>query len=315
MYRKELLNEFVNKVLNTSQSFEIEVGNEKKEIYHFIQSIVGKARYIYGEYGYNKEKFYSDLELKYKLYAIVSDNVVYIIEGFPFKLYCRDYDMKSLPENVKLLYIYAKEINEKLKNTVFMDFYNNLETFEITEDDIKWCKEKARNWLLDKKTSTYSVNVTSELDENLVNLQQIANSLCGFVNIEDVARKILQRKEESWICTKSTRKEIQKFINNKLVVSEWELKLAEGLNSIDAKTVNIEFEYNGKTDSGKMSPKNILRSLVKNDYFSGCDFATTKSGSEIIKNLGADYCYNSKKGVTCQNIKRITYGKKVLYSK
>lgn len=315
---KEFFDEFVEKVFNNEHSFEIDVdeGRRYKLNYHFIQDNVGKARYVYGAYGYNKENFYASLKMKYELYAIVSDDVVYIIEDFPFKFHYGEFDIKSLPQNVKLLRPYANEINEHLKNTVFMDFYNNLKTFDIADgENNKWCKEKARNWLFDKKTSPYSVNATAELEEDLINLQQIAESLCGFLNIEDEARKTLQRKEDSWIHTKTTMEQIQRFIDDKSVVSEWELKLADGLHSVDAKTVNVEFEYNGKTDSGKMSPKNILRKLVKIESFSEYDFATAKQGSEIIRNLDVGYYYDLKKGLTCQNIIKITYGKKVLYSK
>lgn len=316
--KKEFFDEFVDKVFNNEHSFEIDVdeGRRYKLNYHFIQDNVGKARYIYGAYSYNQENFYAGLKTKYELYAIVSDNVVYIIEDYPFKFNYGDFDIKSLPENVKLLYPYAKEVNEHLKNTVFMDFYNNLKSFVISDEYINnWCKEKARNWLLDKKTSVYSVNATAELNKDLLNLQQIADSLCGFVNVEEEARKTLQRKEDSWSHTKATREQIQRFIDDKSVVSEWELKLANGLNSVDAKTVNIEFEYNGKTDSGKIRPENILRKLVRIESFSEYDFATTKQGSEIIRNLAVGYYYDSKKGLTCQNITKITYGKKVLYSK
>ena len=47
------------------------------KIIHLIKDTVGKATYIYGEYGYDKD-FFIHLDKKFEVVAIAADNVVYM---------------------------------------------------------------------------------------------------------------------------------------------------------------------------------------------------------------------------------------------
>ena len=88
--------------------------------------------------------------------------------------------------------------------------------------------------------------------------------------------------------------------------------------SVDAKTITVEFSLNGKSDSEKINPDKLIRKLIEKDYFSGYDFEVSKRGDALIEKLGAATWRSDKDGkevLTCKNITKITYGKKILYEK
>lgn len=100
------------------------------------------------------------------------------------------------------------------------------------------------------------------------------------------------------------------------VLKTYEQHIVDGLHSIDAKTVQIEFLYHGKVTTGKIEREKLLQVVCSNDYFSSYNFTTVKGGEKIIKDLGAGKWIGDKEEVlTCKHINKITYGKKVLYEK
>ena len=124
----------------------------------------------------------------------------------------------------------------------------------------------------------------------------------------------MEADREKWISQKSLSEKIRDLMSNPETASDRELKIAEGLRSVNAKTVVVEFEMNGKRASGKMTPLTILSKLRRNDNFDSYDFEVTKQGEEILKDLGAG-SYWSENALRCKHITKITYGKKELYVK
>ena len=100
--------------------------------------------------------------------------------------------------------------------------------------------------------------------------------------------------------------------NPETVLEDYEQKIVDGLHNVDAKTVQVEFLYDGKAATGKVNRDTILRMLSQNDYFSSFNFTTVKSGEKIISELGAG-TWRADNPLTCKHIVKITYGKKVLY--
>lgn len=308
---ERLIDKFVEKVLNITESFMIETGkSETNKKYHFfIQSNVGKARYVYGDYSYINENFNTDLSLNPQLIAIVADGKIYIIDEFKLDVYGED---AELPENVfKLTDIVIKE-NAYVESVIFADFYKSLKENDVTDEDLlKKCKDEARRVLFAKNPVVNEPTI-----KNMFSAQDIANSLCGVINLESEAVKRLVADQENWIYKKSYNKKIKELMKNHLIAADYEMEIAEGLRSVDAKTVTVEFELNGKKESAKMNPDTIIRHMQNNDYFSRYDFEVTKRGDELIKKLDAATWRGNSSGkevLTCQNITRITYGKKELY--
>lgn len=309
---ERLIDKFVENVLNTTESFMIEVGNcdTNKRYHFFIQCNVGKARYVYGEYSYNKN-FYTNLKLKPKLIAIIADGKVYIVDEYIFDIW-RNREDTELPENTYILTdVIAKE-NEYVESVIFADFYKSLEENDITNENLlKKCTDEARRALFSKEPV-----INESAIEPMFNEQDIADSLCGVINLESEAVKRLVSKQEKWIYKKSFNKKVKELMENHSVAENYEMKIAEGIKSVDAKAITVEFELNGKKESAKMSPDTIIRHMESNDYFSEYDFEITKRGDELIKKLdAATWRGNGKEVLTCKNIIKIIYGKKELYVK
>lgn len=311
-----LIDKFVERALNDNGSFDINIKEKEKRDttnYHFLQSKVGKAKYIYGMKCWNDEKFYSKLDLKPELVAIVSEGIVYIVDEIFLQIY-KLYNQEEalLPENTKRYEEVVKEANEYVSNIIFMDFYKALGIEEITDKNtIEKCRKCARGYLFSKDPTVLFEN---EKLNNFFNVRDVANILCGFIDIETEAKSRLNGRKSEWISKKSTNEKIRKLMNDVETAFDWEIAIAEGIRSVKAKTVVVEFELNGKRASGKISPDAIVRVLETNDCFSEYDFEVSKHGNKLLEDLGAGN-YWSENALRCKHIVRITYGKKELYVK
>lgn len=311
----KLIDKFANKVLNENGSFTITINNDGEDTlnYYFLQNNVGKARYIYGAKSWNDNKLYSNVNLKLKLVAIVSDENIYIVDEIFLQVYKRYvYEEILLPENTIIFDEFVKDKNEYVSNVIFTDFYNALEVEDVTnERTVEECKKRAREYFFSKDlTALYE----DEKIGKIFTARDIANVLCGFISIEEESKKRLDREKRDWISKKSINEKIRSLMSDSETIFDWEIEIAEGLRSVDAKTVNVEFEMNGKRASGKVNPDAIIRALKTNGNFSEYDFKVIKQGDKVLEDLGAGG-YWSKNPLRCKHINKITYGKKELYVK
>lgn len=144
----------------------------------------------------------------------------------------------------------------------------------------------------------------------------IAKMICGYMSIEDEANERFANTREFIIKAKLRQELIEKYIEEKSVVEDWEIELARSINNLKANHVNVEFNFNGNIGTEKIDPKKIIRILIDNDYFSGYNFATSKSGDKLLKMLGATNEFNKiDTWLTCKHITKITYGRKTLYER
>lgn len=310
-----LIDKFVEKVLNELLSFNIVMKKEKTEgdiTYHFIQSIVGKARYIYGICDYWDDKFYSKLDLKPELVAIVSDGTVYIVNEYFFGVDEWSKHKDSLPENTVGFDAVVEKENEYVKDVIFPELYKGIRVNEINDSDLISCKKRARSILFSK-----DIVFTEEKPESIFNENDVANMLCGFIDdIGTEAKRRFEAKKDYWINAKSVNQKIIELMQDENTAEKWEFEIAEGLRNVDAKTVVVEFELNGKKASAKINPDTVLDKLINNDYFNNYSFEVAKHGSELIQKLGAAE-WESENGevLRCKHISKITYKKKDLYVK
>lgn len=309
-----LIDKFVERVITTTESFEVETGEgNNKTYYFFIQANVGKARYIYCEYSYRERNFYTKIDLKPELVAIISDGKIYIVDDFKLDVW---YDSEEivLPENTYKFNDVVKKENNYVETVVFPDFYNTLKEEEITDEDILTsCKKRARNLLLTNRPKTKEISIEPMFTE-----QDIVNSLCGFVDLKTESIVRLKENENKWVNKKSSLKKVEELMKNHIGVETYELKIAEGIKSVEAKTIMVEFNLNGKSASAKINPNTLIMKLINKDYFSRYDFEVSKSGDALIEKLGAVIYRSNKDGkevLTCKHITKITYGKKTLYVK
>lgn len=310
---ERLIDKFTEKALNTTESFMLETKEYNDTKYHFfMQCNVGKARYIYGEYAYRDENFHTNLSLRPELVAIVSDGKIYIVDEFKLDVRRNGNEDIELPENTfRIVESMVKE-NEYVESVIFADFYKSLEANPITDEELlKKCTDEARRFLFAKEPAMNETTIKPMFSE-----QDIADSLCGVINLEAEAVKRLVADQENWIYKKSYNKKVKELMENNSVAEDYEMEIAEGIRSVDAKVVTVEFELNGKKESAKMNPDTIIRYMQSNNYFSGYNFVITKRGDELIEKLDAATWRgnsNGKELLTCKHITKITYGKKELY--
>lgn len=311
-----IIDKFVERVLTTTESFIIETEEGDIKKYHFfIQANVGKARYIYCEYSYGEQDSYTRIDLKPELVAIISDGKIYIVDDFKLDIYrWHDSEEIALPENTYHFNDVVKKENNHVEAVVFPDFYKTLKEEEVTDKDVlASCEKRARSLLLTNCPKAKEISI-----EPMFNGQDIANSLCGLINLKTESIARLKEKENKWVNDKSFSKKVKELMKNHTGVEYYELKIAEGIKSVDAKTVTVEFSLNGKSASAKINPNKLIMKLINKDYFSGYDFEVSRSGDALIEKLGATTWRGDKDGkevLTCKHITKITYGKKELYVK
>lgn len=304
-----LLEQFKDKVLNTKGPFNLEEGSWN---YSFMRYTNGNAEYIYVNCKFENNDF-SDITLKYDLAAIMDNatQIIYVVDEYIFQ---KSFNEKSAyPDGCVEFSGYVVEINKYLQELLLRDYYDKIKI------DINTITDK--NIINNKKLEArYVILSGNKKDFPKFNFKftrnDIAKMICGYSNIDEEASKIFSDNIKMFTYIKLGNKLVEKYIEEKSVVEDWEIKLAESINSVKANYVNVEFDFNGNVAVGKVDPKYIISILVNNDYFSSYNFATYKMGDKLLKELGAnsDY-YNRSTWLSCKHIVKITYGKKILYEK
>lgn len=306
-----LLDKFVKKILkeNETSSFRIVEGDR---FYNFIQTSIGKARYVYGAYCLSNEYLLSNLDKQYTLAAIVSDGIVYVVDRYFFHIYYSD--DTAVPETVKYLSDFRKELNQYVIDSVFPKFYEEVSTDGVSENDIfSDCKQAAREYRLSGVCTEEQLieDLLESLPEPLT-MQDAADILCRVKPKDELALKRLKGLKDWSIC-KATIEKIMEYMKDPNLVEDWEVTMAKDITSVEAKTIKVEFELNGKVASEKIEPSIVLKKLKQTDNFSHYDFISGVKGMVLMCSLGASEYQRDENSLTCNNIRRITYGRKVLY--
>lgn len=272
--------------------------------YSFAVRDVGKAKYIYGYYSWSKD-YYSDINAQLKLCAIFSDSKLYIVNSLAFGHYINE--TVDMPDIV-MFGEYVKTINNEA-NKILKEFYGKLEVKAITnKEELENIKELTRLAVFFDNDEEIKIN-------HMFNEQKAADILCGLIDLNDEINVRLQKDKVSWTDKKSEKAKIEEFRSNPKVIAFWERKLAEGLRSVDAETVLVEFAVNGKKAAARTSPDDIIRLLAFKECFDTYNFDTNVSGIRLFEELGVDNSFYGKNHLKCEHISKITYRKKVLYNR
>lgn len=319
MNGKRLIEEFKEMVLSSDEnSFILDDGNGAKIL--CVKVSVGKAIFVYVCREYmgiqSDKKLVTDILEQMKLIAVVKSGIIYLTDRFTLCCYGNS---EVLPDNVIDLGEYMKEVNLHTKYYIIEKYYAKLPYTTLSEEDIERCKVEAKNIL----TSGQDLDeyIDARLDKNIKKFkeQDFVDFLCGVIDLESEARKNFEENSDMWMELKASLKVIQRIVEEdpEEVFDPEGLKIIDSLNGIEAKNVQVEFSFNGKTAKGKVDPKSILRMIESNDYFSDFNFDTMANGKKIINDLGAARYRGEKEKevLTCKHISKITYGRKVLYQK
>lgn len=304
----------INKLVEFCNSKETNTTfGENGKIIHLIKDTVGKATYIYGEYGFDKD-FFVHLDKKFEVVAIAANNVVYIVDTYMFS----DYEIvragKELPDGVRWFRDYHNELNEKLTNEFFPRYYENLVPTGVGSFDESLLDEFARNELLGNGEPH-----KGQLDrDSKVTEYDIAKLLAGFGNEQEIFAECVNRSAGIYNSRKSREVATARYIAEHDVVEDYELRIAEAIRNTEAKNVVVWFEKNGKQSSAKISPQNIQRVLIRKfDYFSTYSFMNGEEAKRMFFEIGAtDRGWGENQNrLTTKDIIKIMYRGKAIYQR
>lgn len=303
------INELVDFCNSNNTNITISGGDK---IIHLVKDTVGNATYIYGEYGFDNE-FFVRLDNKIKLIAIASNNVVYIIDTYMFGKWEIERLNEKLPEGVVWFCDYHKELNDKLTNEFFPQYYASLVPTKIDDYEDERLYEFARIDLLGSGNPKKGIIEKS----SLLNDYDIAKILAGFSSKQSAFMDSVSRDVNIYDSKKSRKVATEKYIREHNIVEDYELRIAEAMRNTKAKAVTVWFEKNGKQASTKISPNSVQRVLIcKNDYFSCYDFVNNTETNKMFAALGVTNGWGaSEKKLFTKDIVKIMYRGKAIYQR
>ena len=296
----KFITEFIEKVRTEAGSFTIENN-------HFIKDQVEKATYIYCIRGYGDASYYMRTECKPTLAAILSDNTIYIVDTFCFgpSVYNKEINKEILSQTADIV-VFSSAVTEKvndMNDTLLPELYEKLPVKE--SDNESYCREEAREYIFEgKDANTAAINRMRNRMGLTLSENEFATILCGITTIEELAKTKFEKNKERWTDEKADIEKVCAYMKSQDTVKDWEIAIAEALKSVDAKNVNVTFEKENHIWSGKIEPYRLQRCLQKESVLRYWDFNTTSDRGIL------DKCK-----VTCDDITKITYGKKVLFER
>ena len=317
-----MLNEFVKKIRKTENSFLLSVG---RDTCMFAQVKLGNARHVYGvqvAYGTKEpvEILAAGAEHKLKLIAIVTDDTVCIVDPFIFNLRIFDKGYQ-LPDGVRYFNEVKNEINASVGGDFFQAFIDGLPTVEenIPEYILENLQKGAREEILYGKPSEHRAGNPPKY-KPVFNDNDIGAILSGLIDPKEEALRRWSVRAEDFSNAKTCNTIRTKMWFEPDIVTPCELEISKALHTVDAQTVNVEFTIGEKTATGKMHPDTIIRCMLESGNISSYNFVTNKGGERVLMELGAAGAHWEAKRndiplLTVECISKITYGKKVLYTK
>lgn len=262
----------------------------------FLSSVaVGESAYIYGDYAYIETP-----PEKFDLLAVLTEELSVVFNRW--KLF---YSYDDVPSGYILAEDLISDLNTGRVSEKYAELYNSLPTEKIEPEYKEGYNQDAR----------YNLLVIGKFKElkapKLITADNIKSILAGYTTPEEITLDYVSNKKEQIIGGKSRREYIKKLMTEKSVAEPWELELAENLRATSAKTVTVEFGFNGKSASGKIDPQDLLRTLANRTDFSSWNFANGAEGKKVLAHLGADW----NNHLTCEHIQKITYRGKTVFER
>lgn len=322
--KERFINDFAQKALETTGgSFKMEL---EDNFYFFLKGAAENCFVIYGtERTKNNPELYLDpSDNTMRLVALVtSDQQICIIDPYIFNIFSRD-DLK-LSDGIFFLEQAVEEFRKEICDTIFPEYYNNLDISKVNLKDyqIGSTKEDARKTILSFTQDPDNCQLLEKYDtdaiNNLINSQDAINILAGITTLKEFVTENLVSMDENWRNKKLYYNQVQDLMKDMdSVTKSWEREMADGIRTglagIEPKSITVEFSCGGKTAIAKTTIRCLFNRLLNHDYFSPHNFLNTSQAEIMFDMLGVTDCsFHGKPMLTCENISRITYGKKELY--
>ena len=270
---------------------------------------IGKCYLIYGcyrYYGTDESDFFIDLENKLSVLAIYANQTVYICNEYIFDSFKYEQNNIPYPDGITTFSIFRKEMHERIENVEFPKYYNSLEPCTLPEGE-RIITEAKRRILYSEISSKPHVAKDSFLED-----KELIKILAGISDEAEAIHSAFERSRGSYEYMKAYQIAVQNLVDSKDTVKDYEKKIAAALDSIEAKTVIVEFEYQGKRAEQRIEPRTIRQRMIDGYAFGCYDFLSYSSGERLMTALGIEK-YDEK--IYVNNISRIVYRGKTIYER
>lgn len=270
---------------------------------------IGKCSIIYGcyrFYGADESDFFMDLENKLSILAIYANQTVYVCNESIFDTFNYRHNKIPFPDGITTWGIFKKEMNERMENVEFPKYYDTLEPSELSErSDV--LKEAKRRILYSEISRKPHISKDSFLED-----RELIKILAGISDEAEAIHSAFERVRGSYEYMKAYEIAIQELVKSGDTVKDFERKIAAALDSIEAKTVTVEFEYQGKRAEQKIEPETIRHRMLDGYGFSSYDFVSYTGGERLMDALGISK-FDEK--IFVKDITRIMYRGKSIYER
>ena len=288
-----LCEEFAETVMETKDSFII---NDGERNHFFAQIQVNNVRLIY--HGYSFGMPIPRVENSLDLVAIVTRDQIIFFKPLAINIW----NDSDYPEGTISMKKICEEFNRKIATDIFPKFLDSLPAGELRSQSS--CEQMARSAVLQHTNpEKYAVPCHTSISDN-----QLLQILCGCETLENTVTAKLEEKKDFYGAQKATLEEVMRQMKRHDLVTELEQTLADSIYDLDAKSITVEFEVNQVVVSAKMSPSRLMSIIVDRDEIDYWDFLVDIRGKELFNALNV-------KSLSIGDISRITFGKKVLYTK
>lgn len=304
-----LFENFIEKAFHEEGNFILQNKEGGTSFTLFVPVKFKMATFILGGVSYGKEKFYIDLGRKnfrgFKLAAVKYKDQIAIYNDFlvgtqPLYDAYLNHRIVSWEE-------LCRQITLQVKTDFFDRMLLNLEPAPLDESIEKTCRMQARKFLIEGSQA-----MLRYLPEDILMTESdISCYLSDALDVEKHCEKVFEEYKDHLSYQKTFWKRYNKLISEEKekVVSEWELRLANDLKSINGKKVNVTFHTNDKTATGKIPIEKLLYRLFAKDRIHYCDFSTGKEGEDVFAALGLKL----REALYCKDIVKITFARKIIY--
>ena len=342
-FLNEVMEKFLRGAAANEGAFSFTVDSPRSNLckyqYCFMQEKIGKGRLFYMQQRrlYPKD-FNGNARLDplgaYRLaFVIFEDSICYMMHAGEFEFTIRHpSDDDKLPENVRF---FQNELEKQVKYAIFhwlpaflKEIPSNPPQEEPEGSGMKEVMNAAREILFSGKTEfdlckqayDFYEQVTegrlpSYAIRTVLSDRDFLESICGIVDLKETVFHNLTEEKTFWANNKGFAEAVNELIQSGKAAEVWELRLAEAIRSVNAKTLMVTFAFQGNTGVERMCSNTILSSLTDRRYLHASDF--NANGEQFIACLNPDAktTHQLNNYLTCQNIKTITYKGKVIYEK
>lgn len=301
MTEKDILNEFIAFAYSTEFFHYRKDSNDGNNLWFSFPFCESKL-ILSGTSFYDSESV--NVADDFKVVAIVKENSIYI---FNMLLITGKAQLEELPPNV---FHVNFEFCKKLFNTLNVEkAYVDLNE-DFGSSSKRDLQDVARHFMIFEEDPFAAVDKAEKHDlysQLRLNKQDIANDLLGTRSIRNTLQKNFETNKDYLRDIKITYAEVRKICLQKDLVKPFERKMGQTLMTCKAQNVNVTFSINGNTATSKVSMTDLKYALVHERPFRVFAF---KNMGALLQQLKA-----KPEELTCRNISKISYNRKVLYEK